>query len=733
MKFPFVRSKSRESTATATLVTPPGINSAKPAPAATAVAAPAAAPVHTFSESQTTPTVPICLGSILGQLPAELFQPGASAALAGIKLAVPGSLVLPQLASGKIAIHVADLIPLLPAHVLGNTAAQISEEQSVVLPLAEVIAAIPPEVLTLQHDSAINVDTPEFDKLPKLFDDSLIQEAAAVAAPAPAVQEAPVPEAAPAPAPQIPAVISEQPAKQPGPARPAATGPVPECVAVTLRSLVAALPDKLLAGPRAELWRKADFDVRVPLPVKPILSQLRSARIQLPVETVLTAVPSSLLANPLPPTEGEMITLPLHEIIPQLPPRLFSSVLRRAGDQQFELTDVDIPEPFHERGEGSIFTEGAATEEIEPVKPEALDSEDFDVFSEKPVPTELPKIEPFEEPAPLAAQFQQPPAPVEEPVAEVPAVETPEEEPVAPALADTQLITPPAELVQAAPAPEAEPPVAPEIPVFAETPAGPEAPVEEQAPVEAQASAEEQTPAETHEVVAETQAPSDAPASAETGATEISHEQAADLAGIDEKKFLVDLNRCTVEDLMNIQGIGPALARRIVEFRDERGHFGSIKDLRHIPGVGRKVFHALAGAQPRALNRMLGVDHNRELSLQEIVQLTAGLPGVEGCMLAMSDGLFLTGKLPPHLDQNAISVFAPQLFKKMGRYVRELKVGQVRRFTIFTDQQPLSVFRAGDVFLIVVHDARHFSKALLRRCERISEEIARLCRQRAVV
>jgi predicted regulator of Ras-like GTPase activity (Roadblock/LC7/MglB family) len=133
------------------------------------------------------------------------------------------------------------------------------------------------------------------------------------------------------------------------------------------------------------------------------------------------------------------------------------------------------------------------------------------------------------------------------------------------------------------------------------------------------------------------------------------------------------------------------------------------------------------------LNRLLGVEHNNELSLQEIIQLTAAQPGVEGCMLAMSDGLFLTGKLPPHLDQNAISVFAPQLFKKVGRYVRELKVGQVRRFTIFTDQQPMSIFRAGEVYLIIIHDQRHFSKALLRRCERISEEIARLCRQRAVV
>jgi competence ComEA-like helix-hairpin-helix protein len=552
----------------------------------------------------------------------------------------------------------------------------------------------------------------------------------AVAEEPPVFEEAPVAKQTPAPAPRFTDSPAEQPPAESRQIRPAQSGQVPECVAVSLRGLVAALPDNVLAGPRAELWRKTDFDVRVPLPVKPILPQLRSARIQLPLETVLAVMPSCLLANPLPAIDGEMVALPLHEIIPQLPPRLFSSVLRRAGDQQFQLTDVDIPEPFHERMEGSIPSEEPALEDVVPVAPESLDNDDFDVFSEKPVPTELPNIEPFEEPAPVAAEIQ-PPPPVEEPVAAEAAPETPHEEPVTPALAETQLITPPPELVEATATPEAEVPATPEIPLAAELPVSAETP----APVEIEehAAVEIQVPAETHEITAETQAPVEAQAPGEIAATEPLHEHAAELAGIDEKKFLIDLNRCTVEDLMNIQGIGPALARRIIEFRDERGHFSSVKDLRHIPGVGRKVFHALAGAQPRALNRLLGVDHNRELSLQEIVHLTAGMPGVDGCMLAMSDGLFVTGKLPPHLDQNAISVFAPQLFKKMGRYVRELKVGQVRRFTIFTDQQPLSVFRAGDVFLIVVHDTRHFSKALLRRCERISEEIARLCRQRAVV
>jgi competence ComEA-like helix-hairpin-helix protein len=200
-----------------------------------------------------------------------------------------------------------------------------------------------------------------------------------------------------------------------------------------------------------------------------------------------------------------------------------------------------------------------------------------------------------------------------------------------------------------------------------------------------------------------------------------------------EEPNVVNLNRCTIEDLVAIEGVGPALAKRIIADREANGSFQTIEDLRRVPGIGRKTFRALTGAKPRSLNKLLGVEHENELTLQEIVKLTGKLPGVEGCLLAMADGVLLTGDLPPHLEQNTVSAFAPQLFRKVGRYTRELKVGQVQRMTIFTDQQPMSIFEAGDVYLIIVHDKRRFSKALLRQLERVSQEIARICRQRATV
>ena len=206
----------------------------------------------------------------------------------------------------------------------------------------------------------------------------------------------------------------------------------------------------------------------------------------------------------------------------------------------------------------------------------------------------------------------------------------------------------------------------------------------------------------------------------------------APTVGSTPDQVLANLNRWSLADLARIEGIGPVLAQRIIEFRDTHGGFKSIEDLHQIHGVGRRLFHSLASPPRRGLNRLLGIEHNDELTLQEIVRLTSQLKGVAGCILAMSDGVFLTGELPPHLDRETISVFAPQLFRKVGRYMKELRAGQVTRLSVFTDQQPISILRAGDIFLIVLHDNRHFSKALLRRCERISQELARLCRQRTV-
>ncbi len=50
----------------------------------------------------------------------------------------------------------------------------------------------------------------------------------------------------------------------------------------------------------------------------------------------------------------------------------------------------------------------------------------------------------------------------------------------------------------------------------------------------------------------------------------------------------LNLNRATWEDLHALPGIGPVLAARIVEYREEHGPFTSTEELTRVAGIGVK-------------------------------------------------------------------------------------------------------------------------------------------------
>jgi competence protein ComEA len=56
------------------------------------------------------------------------------------------------------------------------------------------------------------------------------------------------------------------------------------------------------------------------------------------------------------------------------------------------------------------------------------------------------------------------------------------------------------------------------------------------------------------------------------------------------------LGSATVEELDEIDGIGPTLAERIVEYRTENGGFSSIDELQDVDGIGEKRLETLREA-----------------------------------------------------------------------------------------------------------------------------------------
>jgi competence protein ComEA len=57
----------------------------------------------------------------------------------------------------------------------------------------------------------------------------------------------------------------------------------------------------------------------------------------------------------------------------------------------------------------------------------------------------------------------------------------------------------------------------------------------------------------------------------------------------------VGLNSATAEQLDTLDGVGPATAQKILDWRREHGGFSSIDDLGEVPGIGPKRLAALRG------------------------------------------------------------------------------------------------------------------------------------------
>jgi competence protein ComEA len=57
----------------------------------------------------------------------------------------------------------------------------------------------------------------------------------------------------------------------------------------------------------------------------------------------------------------------------------------------------------------------------------------------------------------------------------------------------------------------------------------------------------------------------------------------------------VNINTAGEAELIALPGIGPALAKRIIAYREANGPFASVEDLVHIQGIGPRNINDFAG------------------------------------------------------------------------------------------------------------------------------------------
>jgi competence protein ComEA len=110
----------------------------------------------------------------------------------------------------------------------------------------------------------------------------------------------------------------------------------------------------------------------------------------------------------------------------------------------------------------------------------------------------------------------------------------------------------------------------------------------------------------------------------------------------------VDLNRATRSELMQIPGVGPNMADRIVAYREGQGQFRHVEDLAGVHGIGDATLHKLRpwvsvdtvdsdppAIEPERLTRKPAAAKSKPASRSGVVNLNEasveeldGLPGI---------------------------------------------------------------------------------------------------------
>lgn len=60
-----------------------------------------------------------------------------------------------------------------------------------------------------------------------------------------------------------------------------------------------------------------------------------------------------------------------------------------------------------------------------------------------------------------------------------------------------------------------------------------------------------------------------------------------------DKPALLNINTASAEELETLSGIGPQMAQKIVQYREEHGDFTSVEALTEIKGLGEKTLEKL--------------------------------------------------------------------------------------------------------------------------------------------
>ena len=479
--------------------------------------------------------------------------------------------------------------------------------------------------------------------------------------------------------------MAPTPAAAATPATPAPSAPLPpddRKIELGLAAVLRGIPSEALA---VEPWTIAD-DIRISLPFANVEKQLSSGRVSIAHDAFLQALPENHRHVLAPESGLTEIQLPLPEIFQNLP----ASALAIRPDQVIEETGTLYPTPFSQKADEDAHRFGVSATPASQAEPE-------------PASEVIPQMAMAAEPVPDEHPAEPPAAPAvgEAGIASLIDHPLPTADAPKPAMETVTPLEPardvPLDLGEAAPVA----PVLPEPSAVAKD--------------DAAAVTAAETPATVKDLPSETVV--EPPAAVEPSPLE-------EALAVLESTAPGQTPKESSERASAISGPTAQPASTVVPAEP-------------IPEAVATPAASAAPAAPSAKPPVLGSVKSRDSELQTlfmtedeidaktVVRLVSQFPGVSGCAVMFADGLRLAGNFPDG-DAEGFSAMAPPFYKRTQNFVAELKLGGLKAFTVYTENDLLSFFMHDDICVSVRHSGRGFLPGVREKLEIVTREMARL-------
>ena len=139
----------------------------------------------------------------------------------------------------------------------------------------------------------------------------------------------------------------------------------------------------------------------------------------------------------------------------------------------------------------------------------------------------------------------------------------------------------------------------------------------------------------------------------------------------------LDLNRATAEDLAAIPGVGPALAQRIVDYRQAHGPFKKIEDLMEVSGIGpqnlEKLKPSLGLGSPEAIappDWKAPMPIGKSVSGTHLENQEGRLPGSKSDLQPKAPGRVIDPNLASQKDLETLPGIGPVMARRIINYRR---------------------------------------------------------------